>query len=92
MKENVDSATNKPSPKKDVRIGPIKNWSKVVILKSKRKNLKRKDILSNDSKNDVNDDVEDIMEKGKKKTTSKRILAEIPEVPLDNVSFHLAKK
>ncbi|XP_058726171.1 uncharacterized protein LOC131597492 [Vicia villosa] len=62
-------------------VGPKKPWSKVVPKK-------RKDriIVENESDSDVAMDVNDIHPK--KKVSTSKLAASVPEVPIDNISFH----
>ncbi|XP_050895637.1 uncharacterized protein LOC127102296 [Lathyrus oleraceus] len=62
--------------------GPTKSWSKVVPKKKKTKFV----IVESDS--DVPCNVSDIL--SKKKPTTSKLAASVPEVPIDNISFHFA--
>jgi hypothetical protein len=83
----VDVATS-PTPKvtesslKRKGHGPAKSWSKEVPKKMKTKTV----VLESDS--DVPCDVTTSL--SKKKPTTSKLAASVPEVPIDNVSFHFA--
>ncbi|XP_058784318.1 uncharacterized protein LOC131659097 [Vicia villosa] len=62
-----------------VPVGPSKSWSKVIPKK-------RKAQVMDDSDSDVEVDVQDIPLK--KKPTFSKLAANVPDVPLDNISFH----
>ncbi|XP_058747101.1 uncharacterized protein LOC131620097 [Vicia villosa] len=66
---------------KSVGIGPSKSWSKVVPKK-------RKERAVDESESDVKVNVHDIPLK--KKPATSMLAASVPEVPIDNVSFHFA--
>ncbi|XP_057444148.1 uncharacterized protein LOC130736326 [Lotus japonicus] len=51
---------------------------------------KRKDVAETDSETDVEPDVPDITTTAKKGIKGKRIPLNVPEAPIDNVSFHFA--
>lgn len=82
------------TPSKYVRnkasVGPTKRWSKVVAPVSKKKSLKRKEVPyeSSESDHDVEHNVQDIISTSRKQASWKKIPTNIPEVPLDNISFH----
>ncbi|KAL5187072.1 hypothetical protein HKD37_05G012812 [Glycine soja] len=59
---------------------PITRWSKVAIPSKKRK-----EISSSDSDYDVELDVPDIK---RAKTSGKKVPGNVPDAPLDNISFH----
>ncbi|XP_050909967.1 uncharacterized protein LOC127123834 [Lathyrus oleraceus] len=83
----VDVATS-PTPKvtesslKRKGHGPAKSWSKEVPKKMKTKTV----VLESDS--DVPCDVTTSL--SKKKPITSKLAASVPEVPIDNVSFHFA--
>ncbi|XP_050877721.1 uncharacterized protein LOC127081512 [Lathyrus oleraceus] len=62
--------------------GPTKSWSKGVPKKKKTKSV----VVESDS--DVPCDVTDTL--SKKKPTTSKLAASVPEVPIDNISFHFA--
>ena len=62
--------------------GPTKSWSKVVPKKKKTKFV----VVESDS--DVPCNVSDIL--SKKMPTTSKLAASVPEVPIDNISFHFA--
>ncbi|XP_058764804.1 uncharacterized protein LOC131638269 [Vicia villosa] len=64
---------------KNVGVGPSKSWSKVVPKKRKARAVE-------ESESNVELNVHDIPLK--KKPTTSKIAASVPEVPIDNVSFH----
>ncbi|XP_058749928.1 uncharacterized protein LOC131622901 [Vicia villosa] len=66
---------------KSVGIGPSKSWSKVVPKKRKARAVE-------ESESDVEVNVHDIPLK--KKLATSKLAASVPEVPIDNVSFHFA--
>ncbi|XP_058786187.1 uncharacterized protein LOC131660852 [Vicia villosa] len=66
---------------KSVGVGPSKSWSKVVPKKRKEREIV-------ESESDVEGDVPNIP--SRKKPTTSKLAASIPEVPIDNVSFHYA--
>ncbi|XP_050889545.1 uncharacterized protein LOC127094811 [Lathyrus oleraceus] len=89
-KGKVVESTSKPpkAPKKSKSVGPTKGWSKVVTLTMKKSSLKRKKVpsSSSDSEYDIEQNVQDIMPL--KKVVGKQFHANVPEVPIDNISFH----
>jgi len=75
--------------KKSVVLGPTKGWSKVNALTTKKKSLKRNEVPMSDSDYDVEKDVLDIVPSTKKRTAGgKKVLVNVPETLIDNVSFH----
>ncbi|XP_058760045.1 uncharacterized protein LOC131633348 [Vicia villosa] len=66
---------------KSKEVGPSKSWSKVIPKKRKER-----EIVEPESEVEVN--VPDIP--SRKKSTTSKLAASIPEVPIDNVSFHYA--
>jgi hypothetical protein len=70
------------SPLKRKGHGPAKSWSKEVPKKMKTKAV----VVESDS--DVPCDVTTSL--SKKKPTTSKLAASVPEVPIDNVSFHFA--
>ncbi|XP_050876094.1 uncharacterized protein LOC127079768 [Lathyrus oleraceus] len=94
-KDQVVGSSNAPS--KSVRnkasVGPTKRWSKLVTPVSKKKSLKRKEVSSESSEfdHDVEHNVQDIISISRKQASRKKILANIPKVPFDNISFHSIK-
>ncbi|XP_058784111.1 uncharacterized protein LOC131658876 [Vicia villosa] len=60
-------------------VGPTKSWSKVVPKKRKAQAIV-------DSDSDVDVDVQDIPLR--KKPTTSKLAASVPEVPINNISFH----
>ncbi|XP_058768724.1 uncharacterized protein LOC131642498 [Vicia villosa] len=66
---------------KSTGVGPSKSWSKVIPKKRKER-----EIVEPESDAEVN--VPDIP--SRKKPTTSKLIASIPEVPIDNVSFHYA--
>ncbi|XP_058755196.1 uncharacterized protein LOC131628380 [Vicia villosa] len=68
------------SSKKDT-VGPPRTWSKVIPKK-------RKVNVISSSDTDVECDVSDIPLK--KKPTSSKLATRVPDVPIDNISFHYA--
>ncbi|XP_058726401.1 uncharacterized protein LOC131597739 [Vicia villosa] len=77
------SASAGPSKSKTVSqsvpVGPSKSWSKVIPKK-------RKAQVMDNSDSDVEVDVLDIPRK--KRPTSSKLVAKVPDVPIDNISFH----
>ncbi|XP_050895912.1 uncharacterized protein LOC127102603 [Lathyrus oleraceus] len=63
-------------------------WSNVVTPATKKRSLKRKEDSSSlsDSEYDVEQNVSDIVPL--KKAIGKKVTANVPEVPIDNISFH----
>lgn len=53
-----------------------------------KKYLKRKLVRTSDSEIDVEVDVLDITLSSRRKIGGKRVIVNIPSIPLDNVSFH----
>lgn len=84
------SSTSSKSLRKIASVGPTKRQSKVVIRVSKKKSLKRKGVPSesSDSDHDVENNVQDIVYTARNQASGKKIPANIPEVPIDNISFH----
>ncbi|XP_058762460.1 uncharacterized protein LOC131635830 [Vicia villosa] len=70
-------------------MGPTKGWSKVLLPSSKKKDLKRKNDASSNSEFDVDTNVKDILQNIQGKFVTKKSLENIPDIPLDNMSFHL---
>ncbi|XP_058760249.1 uncharacterized protein LOC131633568 [Vicia villosa] len=62
-------------------VGPSKSWSKVIPKKRKEREIVEPEF-------DVEANVPDIP--SRKKPTTSKLAANIPEVPIDNVSFHYA--
>ncbi|XP_058726179.1 uncharacterized protein LOC131597501 [Vicia villosa] len=62
-------------------VGPSKSWSKVIPKKRKEREIV-------EPESDVEVNVPDIP--SRKKPTTSKLAASIPEVPIDNVSFHYA--
>ncbi|XP_058763154.1 uncharacterized protein LOC131636565 [Vicia villosa] len=62
-------------------VGPLKSWSRVIPKK-------RKELEIVEPESDVEANVPDIP--SRKKPTTSKLAANIPEVPIDNVSFHYA--
>jgi hypothetical protein len=59
------------------------------IQSSKRMStLKKKKTESSDTESDVEPDVEDIMTSGRKKAGGLKIPPNVPDAPMDNISFH----
>lgn len=75
----IEGTPSKPA-KKHAGVGPTKSWSKVTPTR------KRKKVSSSESDFDAEHDVQDITPL--KKSIMKKILVNVPEVPLDNISFH----
>ncbi|XP_050890026.1 uncharacterized protein LOC127095365 [Lathyrus oleraceus] len=86
-RKNIDVPTS-PNPKvaesslKRKGHGPTKSWSKGVPKKMKTKSV----VVESDS--DVPCDVTATL--SKKKPTTSKLAASVPEVPIDNISFHFA--
>ncbi|XP_058765555.1 uncharacterized protein LOC131639057 [Vicia villosa] len=66
---------------KSTGVGPLKSWSKVIPKKRKEREIVKPE-------SDVEVNVPDIP--SRKKPTTSKLAASIPEVPIDNVSFHYA--
>lgn len=85
-------STSKPlkAPKKSTSVGSAKGWSKVVTSAIKKRSLKRREVpsSSSDSDFDVEHDIPDIVPSTRKKTYGKKVPDNIPEVLIDNISFH----
>ncbi|XP_050914729.1 uncharacterized protein LOC127129619 [Lathyrus oleraceus] len=71
-------------------VGPTKGWSKVVTHISKKKSLKRNEVPSGfrESGYDVKHNVQDIVSATRKQAFGKKIPTNVPEVPIENISFH----
>ncbi|XP_058725686.1 uncharacterized protein LOC131596980 [Vicia villosa] len=78
-KDVVGSLVKKKAVPKSTSVGPTKSWSKVVPNK-------RKAIVLNETDSDVPSDVPDIP--CRKKPSSSKLAASVPDVPIDNISFH----
>ncbi|XP_050908498.1 uncharacterized protein LOC127122157 [Lathyrus oleraceus] len=89
---NIEDFTPSKSLGRRTSVGPTKRWSKVITHVSKRKSLKRKEVSSKFSEfdHDVEHNVQDIVSIDKKQTYGK-IPANIPQVPIDNISFHFVE-
>ncbi|MCI76457.1 hypothetical protein A2U01_0097727, partial [Trifolium medium] len=74
---------------KSVLYGPKRTWSKgIPPVKSKKKNLKRKEVSSSDSEFVIEeDDVEDAGTSAKPVAEERKRARTIPYVPIYNVSF-----
>jgi len=84
----IESQRSKATKKKVV-VGPAKGWSKVEASATKKKFLKKKEVLVSDSDYDVRQDVKDIVPAAKKRTdVEKKLPINVPEAPIDNISFH----
>ncbi|XP_058733029.1 uncharacterized protein LOC131604617 [Vicia villosa] len=81
VKKKSTSAGHIKSKAKSVGVGPSKSWSKVVPKKRKAR-------VVEESESDVKVNVHEIPLK--KKPTTSKLAASVPEVPIDNVSFHFA--
>ncbi|CAI8599360.1 unnamed protein product [Vicia faba] len=83
----IDTSTNKSH-----LFGPDTRKSKVEISFGQEKSLKRKPAVSSDSEyeGDVRANVEDIASSARKIAAGRKIPLNIPEVPIDNISFHSA--
>ncbi|XP_058767709.1 uncharacterized protein LOC131641428 [Vicia villosa] len=77
----VEVSPKKKAVAKSVSVGPKKAWSKVVPKKRKARSN-----FENKSCSDVAADVNDIHPK--KKVSTSKLAASVPEVPIDNISFH----
>lgn len=88
------ASASKPSkaPKKTTSVGPAKRWSKVVAPVTKKRSLKRKGVPScfSDYDFDVEHGVQYIISAARKNAYMKKVPANIPEVPIDNISFLLS--
>ncbi|XP_050914629.1 uncharacterized protein LOC127129504 [Lathyrus oleraceus] len=84
------SITPSDSVRKKANVGTTKIWSKVVTPTPKKKSLKRNAVPSESSESDqdVEHNVHDIISTSKKQASGKKIPANIPEVPLDDIFFH----
>ncbi|XP_050889719.1 uncharacterized protein LOC127095009 [Lathyrus oleraceus] len=87
-RKKIDVPTS-PNPKETVESslkrkvhGPTKSWRKGVPKKKKTKSV----VVESDS--DVPCDVPDTL--SKKKPSTSKLVASVPEVPIDNISFHFA--
>ncbi|XP_050920169.1 uncharacterized protein LOC127137791 [Lathyrus oleraceus] len=87
------SSTPSKSIRKRASVGPTKRWSKMVTPVSKNKSLKRKEspYESSESNHDVKHNVHDIISTSRKQASRKKIPANIPEVLIDNISFHFVE-
>ncbi|XP_050878188.1 uncharacterized protein LOC127082006 [Lathyrus oleraceus] len=77
------ASARKPSkaPKKSDVVRPAKCWSNVIAPTKKKK-----EAPSTDSEYDVEQNVQDIMPL--KKSGGKKVPANVPKAPIDNISFH----
>ncbi|XP_050897704.1 uncharacterized protein LOC127104565 [Lathyrus oleraceus] len=84
------SSTPSKSIRKRASGSTTKRWSKVVTPASKKKPLKRKEVPydSSEYNHDVEHNIQDIISTSRKKASRKKIPANIPKVPIDNISFH----
>lgn len=62
--------------------------SKVESNPAKKKTFKTKMVASSDSKYDAEVDVLDIASSTRKNVDGRKILANVPDAPFDNMSFH----
>ncbi|MCI14385.1 envelope-like protein, partial [Trifolium medium] len=75
--------------KKTTDVGPKKGWNKVVApAEKKKKTLKRKEVPTSDSDYNVEPDVPDIVPSTRKKIVGKKVPLNVPDAPMDNVSFN----
>ncbi|XP_058779944.1 uncharacterized protein LOC131653697 [Vicia villosa] len=79
--EKTQTDKKKKAVAKCVSVGPKKAWRKVVPKKRKATSSSE-----NESDSDVAADVNDIHLK--KKVSNRKLAASVPEVPIDNISFH----
>ncbi|XP_058752786.1 uncharacterized protein LOC131625972 [Vicia villosa] len=79
VRKKSTSAGPVKSRTKSIGVGPSKSWIKVVSKKRKARAVE-------ESESDVEVNVHDIPLK--KKPTTSKLAASVPEVPIDNVSFH----
>ncbi|XP_050876887.1 uncharacterized protein LOC127080617 [Lathyrus oleraceus] len=84
------SSTPCKSLRRRTSVGPTKRQSKVITPVSQKKSLKRKEIPSesSESDHDVEHNVQDIISTARKQASRKKIPTNIPEVQIDNISFH----
>ncbi|XP_058740989.1 uncharacterized protein LOC131613327 [Vicia villosa] len=80
-KSNSTGPVKSKAVTKGKRFGPPKSWSRVIPKKRKER-----EIIERESDVEVN--VPNIP--SRKKPTTSKLAANIPEVPIDNVSFHYA--
>jgi hypothetical protein len=81
-----------PNTKKKVDgVGPKKGWSKVKVNSTAGKMRKRKVVSSSESEYDVEKDVQSISHTVSRKSTSRKTMQTVVNVPIDKVSFHLPK-
>ncbi|XP_058762484.1 uncharacterized protein LOC131635869 [Vicia villosa] len=78
-RRKVKAALQSSPKRKSVSVGPTKSWSKVIPKKRKAQA-----IVNSDSDVDVN--AQDIPLR--KKPTTSKLASSLPEVPIDNISFH----
>ncbi|XP_050876888.1 uncharacterized protein LOC127080618 [Lathyrus oleraceus] len=84
------SSTPSKSLRRRTSVVPTKRQSKVITPVSQKKSLKRKEIPSesSESDHDVEHNVQDIISTARKQASGKKIPTNIPEVQIDNISFH----
>lgn len=89
-KGKVVVTARKPSKasKKSVGVGTTKGWSKVVTPATKKRYMKRKEVPSSDFEYDVKQNFQEIVPLAKKGVAGKNIPANVPEVCVDDISFH----
>ncbi|XP_050915165.1 uncharacterized protein LOC127130144 [Lathyrus oleraceus] len=91
-KGKVVESTRKPTkaPKKSTSVGSAKGWNKVVTPSTKKRSLKRKEVpfSSSDSDFDVEHDIPNIVPSARKKAYGKKVLDNMHEAPIGNISFH----
>jgi hypothetical protein len=66
----------------------VPNIGSKILSSSKKTSQKKQRITASDSDRDVVDDVLNIVSTGKKKIGGKFIPQNVPDVPMDNISFH----
>jgi len=74
---------------KIVGVGPKKGWSKVEVKSTAGRTRKRKVVPTNESDYDVEGDAPNIIPSTSRKSTKKKIVQTVANVPIDKVSFHL---
>lgn len=82
-KRKVATPTFKAS-NKSTFVGPAKGYSKVATPTTK----KSKEVTSSEFEHDFKQNIRDIMPSTMKKFVGKKIPANVPEVPIDNITFH----
>jgi hypothetical protein len=89
-KKTTTAVTETPKCRtKSAGVGPKKSWSKVAVKTTAGSSRKRKVVSSSESDYDVEENVLNIIPSNVKKSTGKKTVQIVENVPIDKVSIHL---